>query len=64
MNFRHAIDSPGSLDSDIRTWITRSCGTKRSNGARTEQPQVVHFTDINDIVEPTDIYLGNWDEIE
>ena len=57
MDFGHTINRLRSLDGDVRAWVPRGGGAKRSNRAWTEQPQVVQFTHFNDIVKSSDINL-------
>ena len=59
MDFGHTIDRLWALDGDIGTGIPWRRGTKCSNGARTEESEVVHFADFNDVVKPGNVYLQN-----
>ena len=53
----YAIDCQRTLDGDIRARVPWGGGAKRSNRARTEQPQVVKFTHLNDVVKSCDVDL-------
>lgn len=57
MNLGHAIDCLRTLDGDVGAGVPRGGGAKRSNRTRTEQPQVVQFAHLNDVVKTSDIDL-------
>ena len=53
----HTIDGQRSLHGDVRAGVLRRGGTERSNRTRTEEPQIVQFTNFNDVVKPSNIDL-------
>lgn len=57
MHFRHTIDSPGPLYSDIRSWVARRAISKGANGAWAEQLQLISSTQLDDIVKSIDVDL-------
>ena len=57
MDLGYSIDCQRTLDGDIRAWVPWGGGTKCSNRTRTEQPKVVQFTHLNDVVKSCDIDL-------
>ena len=57
MDLGHTVDCQWSLDGDVRARVPWGGGAKRSNRARTEQPQVMQFTHFNDVMKSSDVDL-------
>ena len=57
MDLGHTVDCQRSLDGDVGARVPWGGGAKRSNRARTEQPQVVQLTHFNDVMKSGNVDL-------
>lgn len=60
VHFGHTINGLGSLNGEVRTWVSGSGRTKGSNCAGAEQSDVICLAQFNDIMETLDVHLLCW----